>query len=143
MAIDLDVYRKQSRETWGQMAAGWEHRREWLMAVTGPVNDWLLDKTRAQPGQTILELAAGTGDLGFRIAERVGRSAPQRRATRPVMVVHVHRERLLVADEEGGPAVARPLVRLRQAEAELADPVEGGHRASTYSPHPGRCASSS
>jgi ubiquinone/menaquinone biosynthesis C-methylase UbiE len=72
MAIDLDAYRKQSRETWGQMATGWEDRREWLMAITGPVNDWLVDKADAQPGQTFLELAAGTGDLGFRVAERVG-----------------------------------------------------------------------
>jgi len=72
MAIDLDVYRKQSRETWGQMATGWEDRRDWLMAITGPVNDWLSDKADAQPGQTFLEIAAGTGDLGFRVAERVG-----------------------------------------------------------------------
>jgi SAM-dependent methyltransferase len=72
MAIDLDAYRKQSRETWGQMATGWEDRRDWLMAITGPVNDWLADKADPQPGQTFLEIAAGTGDLGFRIAERVG-----------------------------------------------------------------------
>ena len=72
MAIDLDAYRKQSRETWGQMATGWEDRRDWLMAITGPVNDWLVDKADAQPGQTFLEIAAGTGDLGFRVAERVG-----------------------------------------------------------------------
>jgi len=72
MAIDLDAYREQSRETWGQMAKGWEDRRDWLMAITGPVNDWLAEKAHARPGQTILEIAAGTGDLGFRIAERVG-----------------------------------------------------------------------
>ena len=34
MAIDLDAYRKQSRETWGRMASGWEGRREWLLAIT-------------------------------------------------------------------------------------------------------------
>jgi SAM-dependent methyltransferase len=72
MAIDLDAYRKQSRETWGQMATGWEDRRDWLMDITGPVNDWLVDKVDAKPGQTVLEIAAGTGDLGFRVAERVG-----------------------------------------------------------------------
>ena len=72
MATDLDAYRKQSRETWGQMATAWENRRDWLMAITGPVNDWLVDKADAQPGQTILEIAAGTGDLGFHLAERVG-----------------------------------------------------------------------
>jgi SAM-dependent methyltransferase len=73
MEIDLDTYREQSRETWGQMAPGWEDRREWLMGVTGLVNDWLVQKADAQPGQTILEIAAGTGDLGFRVADRVGR----------------------------------------------------------------------
>jgi SAM-dependent methyltransferase len=72
MAIDLDAYRKQSRETWGQMATGWEDRRDWLMALTRPVNDWLADKADPQPGQVILEIAAGTGDLGFNVAKRVG-----------------------------------------------------------------------
>jgi SAM-dependent methyltransferase len=72
MAIDLDAYRKQSRETWGQMATGWQDRRDWLMAITGSVNDWLVDKADPQPGQTILEIAAGTGDLGLHVAERVG-----------------------------------------------------------------------
>jgi SAM-dependent methyltransferase len=72
MGIDLDTYRQQSRETWGQMAAGWETRREWLMSVTGAVNDWLARSADPQPGQTVLEIAAGTGDLGLRLAERVG-----------------------------------------------------------------------
>lgn len=74
MAMDPDTYRQQSRETWGQMAAGWEARREWLMEVTAPVNDWLARMADAQPGQTLLELAAGTGDLGLRLAQRVGES---------------------------------------------------------------------
>jgi ubiquinone/menaquinone biosynthesis C-methylase UbiE len=72
MQIDLDAYRKQSLETWGEMAAGWEDRREWMMDVTGLVNDWLVDKADPQPGQTILDIAAGTGDLGLKAAERVG-----------------------------------------------------------------------
>ena len=70
--MDLDTYRQQSRETWGQMAPGWETRREWLIAITGRVNDWLADKADPQPGQTFLDIAAGTGDLGFAVAERVG-----------------------------------------------------------------------
>ena len=72
MEIDLDAYREQSRATWGQMAPGWRDRREWLMDITGRVNDWLLQEADPQPGQTIVEIAAGTGDLGFRVAERVG-----------------------------------------------------------------------
>jgi ubiquinone/menaquinone biosynthesis C-methylase UbiE len=70
--IDLDAYREQSLKTWGQMASGWQDRREWLMNITGPVNDWLVQKMDPQPGQTILDIAAGTGDLGFHVAERVG-----------------------------------------------------------------------
>ena len=70
--MDLDTYRRESRETWAQVAPGWEERREWFMGITGLVNDWLLDKASAEPGQTVLEIAAGTGDLGFRVAERVG-----------------------------------------------------------------------
>ena len=69
--MDLDTYRRESRETWAQVAPGWEERREWFMGITGLVNDWLLDKASAEPGQTVLEIAAGTGDLGFRVAERV------------------------------------------------------------------------
>jgi SAM-dependent methyltransferase len=72
MVMDLDAYREQSLETWGKMAVGWEDRREWLMDITGPVNAWLVDKADPQPGQTILELAAGTGDLGLHVAELVG-----------------------------------------------------------------------
>lgn len=72
MGIDLDTYREQSLETWGLMAEGWEDRREWLMGITGLVNDWLARKVDPQPGQTILDVAAGTGDLGLGIAERVG-----------------------------------------------------------------------
>jgi ubiquinone/menaquinone biosynthesis C-methylase UbiE len=70
--LDRDIYRKQSLDTWGEMAAGWEDRREWLMGMTAPVSDWLLGKLDPQPGKTVLELAAGTGDLGFRVAELVG-----------------------------------------------------------------------
>jgi ubiquinone/menaquinone biosynthesis C-methylase UbiE len=72
MAIDLDAYRAQSLATWGEMARGWEERREWLMGITGRVIAWLVEKADPQPGQIFLDLAAGTGDLGFAVAERVG-----------------------------------------------------------------------
>jgi ubiquinone/menaquinone biosynthesis C-methylase UbiE len=70
--VDLDAYREQSRETWDEMAVGWEDRRAWLMGITGAVNEWLVAKADPQPGQTWLELACGTGDLGLLAAERVG-----------------------------------------------------------------------
>jgi len=72
MTIDLDAYREQSLESWGAMAPGWADRREWLMDSTGRVQGWLVQKADPQPGQVFLDIAAGTGDLGFDIAERVG-----------------------------------------------------------------------
>lgn len=70
--MDLDAYRRQSRDTWDEMAPGWVDRREWLLRETAPVSDWLVDNCDAQPGQTVVELACGTGDLGLRVAEKVG-----------------------------------------------------------------------
>ena len=72
MGMDLDAYREQSRETWGEMAPGWEARNEWMTQVTGRVNEWIVEKADPQPGQTVIDLAAGPGDLGFRVAELVG-----------------------------------------------------------------------
>lgn len=70
--MDLESYRETSLQTWGEMAPGWEDRREWIMGITGVINEWLADQVDPQPGQTILDVAAGTGDLGFIAAARVG-----------------------------------------------------------------------
>jgi len=72
MAIDRDAYREESRDTWGKMAPGWEDRNEWMIDVTGSVNEWIVEKADPQPGQVVLDVAAGPGDLGFRVASRVG-----------------------------------------------------------------------
>lgn len=72
MGADLDDYRERSLETWDKMAPGWEDRNEWMIGVTGRVNEWIVGKADPQPGQTVLDIAAGPGDLGFRVAERVG-----------------------------------------------------------------------
>lgn len=72
MSPDLDAYREQSLQTWGEMARGWEERSEWMTDLTGAVNEWIVAQADLQPGQTTLDVAAGPGDLGFRAAERVG-----------------------------------------------------------------------
>jgi ubiquinone/menaquinone biosynthesis C-methylase UbiE len=72
MEIDLDAYREQSLESWRQVAPAWEARREWMTDRTRVVNDWLANKVDPEPGQTILDIAAGAGDLSLAIAERMG-----------------------------------------------------------------------
>ena len=69
---DLDAYREQSLASWAEMAAGWEARNEWMAEVAGSVNDWILDRGDPRPGQVVLDIAAGPGDLGFQAAARVG-----------------------------------------------------------------------
>ncbi len=69
--MNLDEYRDMSLETWDQMAPGWEDRRDWLNDMMGFANEWLVDHADPQPGQTVLDIAAGTGDLGFIAAKRV------------------------------------------------------------------------
>lgn len=70
--MDLQTYRETSLQTWDRMAPGWEDRREWLLSFTGAINGWLVDQVGPQPGDSILDVAAGTGDLGFAAAQRVG-----------------------------------------------------------------------
>jgi SAM-dependent methyltransferase len=72
MDLEPDEYRARSRERWGGAAAGWERQREAMQASSAIVSTWLIDHVDPQPGQTILELAAGPGDTGLMAAELVG-----------------------------------------------------------------------
>jgi SAM-dependent methyltransferase len=69
--VDPDQQRSRSRESWETAAQGWGKRadriREWGM----PVSVAMLDSLVLQPGQRVLELAAGPGDTGFMAAELV------------------------------------------------------------------------
>ncbi len=72
MEFDAAAYREESREIWGRMAPGWEDRDPWMAEITGRVNEWIVERVSPEPGQTILDVAAGPGDLGRRVAGRVG-----------------------------------------------------------------------
>jgi len=64
-------YRQASRDRWSRAAAGWGARAEELQEAAGAVSAWLVEAIRPQPGQTVLELAAGPGVTGFLAAELV------------------------------------------------------------------------
>jgi SAM-dependent methyltransferase len=66
-----DDFRSESRKRWGDQAAGWESRRDSLRTATMPVSAWMIDAIDPQPGETLLELAAGTGDTGLLAAELI------------------------------------------------------------------------
>ena len=54
------------------IAPTWERRRADIEAVAAPVRSWLVRELDPQPGETILELAAGNGDTGFEAAAGIG-----------------------------------------------------------------------
>jgi SAM-dependent methyltransferase len=59
-------------DLWQELAPRWESGRALLWESTRAVSEWLVDRLDPQPGQTILDLAAGTGETGFLAAARLG-----------------------------------------------------------------------
>ena len=61
---DPEAYRAESRRGWGSVAGAWGRHagrvRSWM-----EVTEAMVDAARLQPGSAILELAAGTGEVGF------------------------------------------------------------------------------
>jgi SAM-dependent methyltransferase len=70
--MDLDQYREQSRDSWNRFSSNWDEEREYVTEKTQPVYDAMVERLDPQPGESILELAGGTGDLTLAIADRVG-----------------------------------------------------------------------
>jgi SAM-dependent methyltransferase len=66
-----DNYRKESRDRWGAQARGWSAQAERMGKATMPVSVWMVDALGLQPGHEVLELAAGTGEVGFLAAEQI------------------------------------------------------------------------
>jgi SAM-dependent methyltransferase len=67
-----EAARQQSRAAWGAVAPGWYAQREELWKVSRPVSEWMVRKLDPQPGDTVLELAAGLADTGLMAARLVG-----------------------------------------------------------------------
>jgi SAM-dependent methyltransferase len=67
--IDPEAEREASRERWEAIAANWEDKVGGYQQGALPVAHWMVDRLAPQPGQTVLELAAGRGDVGLLAAE--------------------------------------------------------------------------
>jgi ubiquinone/menaquinone biosynthesis C-methylase UbiE len=63
--------RVQNIEAWRSVAAGWERQRTLFWAATRPVSERLVELLDPQPGETIVDIAAGPGDTGFLALPRV------------------------------------------------------------------------
>jgi SAM-dependent methyltransferase len=68
---DPDEVRAATRETWETAAGGWGKRAERVREWGMPVSVAMVESLDLQPGQRVLELAAGPGDTGFMASELV------------------------------------------------------------------------
>jgi ubiquinone/menaquinone biosynthesis C-methylase UbiE len=71
-AAGLRAASDESIESWERVASGWERRRALLWEGSRGLSVRLVDLLDPQPGDTVLELAAGPGDTGFLATERIG-----------------------------------------------------------------------
>ena len=111
--MDPEAFRADSRDRWEAAAAGWEAEREDMQRDTVAVSQWLLDAAHLQPGHTVLELAAGPGDLGLMAAELV---APGGKA-----IITDGAEAMVEAAKRRAEDLGTTNVELRPMEAEWID----------------------
>ena len=71
-ASDPDSVRSEILARWERAAPGWGRRAERWREFAMPVSAWMIEHLELQPGERVLELAAGPGDTGFMAAELVG-----------------------------------------------------------------------
>jgi ubiquinone/menaquinone biosynthesis C-methylase UbiE len=68
---ERERYRQESQENWQSAAAGWERWQHRIAQTGEPVARWLVEAVDPRPGQTILDVAAGTGDTALLAARRL------------------------------------------------------------------------
>jgi SAM-dependent methyltransferase len=69
--FDANAHRERSLQHWEEAAAGWVRSQDYVRQSGAPVSHWLLDAIVPQPGERVLELAAGLGETGLLAAELV------------------------------------------------------------------------
>ncbi|HYO60778.1 MAG TPA: methyltransferase domain-containing protein [Actinomycetota bacterium] len=65
---------EERRAVWDEMAPGWDRHRDFMWRTTRHVAEWLVAQIGPRPGDVILDLAGGPGEVGFLAAEAVGAS---------------------------------------------------------------------
>ena len=65
-------HRRASHAIWERMAPGWTGRHAQMERVSRPVTERIIERLAPRPGTTILDLATGSGLVGFAAANLVG-----------------------------------------------------------------------
>ena len=112
-----EEYRTESRRRWTASATGWEARADATRQMTMPVSAWMVEAIAPQPGQTVLELAAGPGDTGFLAAELIQPGG--------TLITSDAIPDMLSVAQRRAEALEITNVRFRQIDAEVID-IEAG-----------------
>jgi SAM-dependent methyltransferase len=113
MSFDANAHRDASLHGWEESAAGWVRSQELLREFGAPVSHWMLEAVAPQPGQRVLELAAGLGETGLLAAELV---APVGGA-----IISDQAEAMLVAARKRAAQLGLSNVEFRVVNAEWID----------------------
>ena len=70
--MNVTEFKRASQAVWEAMAQGWDNHHAYFEERARPVTERMIERLAPTPGQTILDLAAGTGLVGFAAAELVG-----------------------------------------------------------------------
>jgi SAM-dependent methyltransferase len=71
MSFDPSAHRDASLQSWEEAASGWTRQQAAMREFSAPVSHWMIDAIAPQPGERVLELAAGLGETGMLAAELV------------------------------------------------------------------------
>jgi SAM-dependent methyltransferase len=71
MSFNANAHRDASLRNWEEAAPGWVRSQDMVREFGAPASHWLIDAVAPQPGQRVLELAAGLGETGLLAAELV------------------------------------------------------------------------
>src|SRR5919201_1744353 len=70
--MDLADYRQGSHGIWERMAAGWDEWNSTLVEASRPITEQMVSALAPKEGETVPEVAAGTGVTGFAAAATLG-----------------------------------------------------------------------
>ena len=112
-AIEPEEQRAASREMWERAAVGWGRKADRIRDWGMPVSVAMVEGLALQPGQCVLELAAGPGDTGLMAAELVAPGGTLISSDGAEAMIEVARQRAAAAGLDN--------VEFRQLELEWID----------------------
>ncbi|WP_223284492.1 class I SAM-dependent methyltransferase [Hymenobacter qilianensis] len=68
MDTQLEQIREQQKATWNKFSPGWRKWDDFTMNWLKPMGDEIIQALQIQPTDTVLDIAAGTGEPGLTIA---------------------------------------------------------------------------